>query len=77
VWNYADTAQGGRATACLTTDGVLLRAEGAGWGQSGRMEATEVVYGPHDPARFRPPVGYQTMQIPGMPPGVPPSPPHR
>jgi hypothetical protein len=49
-------------TACLTPDGVLLRAQ-----QTGRrevLEATQVRYGPQDPARFQLPQGYPQLQLP-------------
>jgi hypothetical protein len=49
-------------TACLTPDGVLLRAQ-----QTGRqevLEATRVTYGPQDPSRFRLPQGYPQLQLP-------------
>lgn len=65
VWAYQSGQDQGRA--CITADGVLLRAEGARGGQSGGMEATQVAYGPQDPARFRRPEGYQSLQgMPGM-----------
>jgi hypothetical protein len=69
VWSYEEGAD--RGTACITNDGVMLRAEGTGQGHSGTLEATQVNYGTQDPARFRLPAGYQTMQMPqGMPPGM-------
>lgn len=76
VWNFQDGDD--RGTACITPDGVMLRAQGTSGGESGSMEATRVAYGAQDPARFRRPQGYQTMQMPqGMPqalqgmPGMP------
>ncbi|MBO1075815.1 DUF4412 domain-containing protein [Roseomonas marmotae] len=48
--------------ACLTADGVLLRAQ-----QTGRqevLEATRVTYGPQDPSRFRLPQGFPQLQLP-------------
>ena len=69
IWHYRDGASEGRA--CITADGVMLRAEGTHEGQRGGMEATQVAYGRQDPARFQRPQGYQTMQMPqGMPPGM-------
>jgi hypothetical protein len=55
----------------------MLRAEGTSQGRSGGMEATRVDFAAQDPARFRRPAGYQTMQMPqgvpgGMPGGLPP-----
>lgn len=68
VWRYQGQAQSGEA--CITADGVMLRANGSAQGQQGRMEATRVVYAPQDPSLFRRPQGYQTMQAPVMPPGM-------
>jgi hypothetical protein len=77
VW----TVQGndGQGESCVTDDGVMLRSRGTAAGQVGSMVATQVNYGPQDPARFRVPQGYQTMQMPGMPggPGAPGRPPGR
>ncbi|MDB5373718.1 MAG: hypothetical protein JWP04_2360 [Belnapia sp.] len=71
LWRYEDTA--GRGEACVTADGVILRSSGTHGGQTGTLEATEVAYGAQDPARFRIPSGYQSMQIPGMAtPSAPP-----
>jgi hypothetical protein len=72
IWRYVDGAS--RGEACLTADGVMLRSSGMQDGHHGSVEATAVAYGPQDPARFHPPAGYQTMQLPGgMIPGRPPS----
>jgi hypothetical protein len=49
-------------TACLTADGVLLRAQQAGRREV--LEANRVAYGPQDPARFRLPSGYPQLQLP-------------
>jgi hypothetical protein len=70
IWAVED--RGNRGRSCVTADGVPLRAEGtAAGGQSGGMEATQVTFGPQDPARFQRPQGYQAMQMPqGMPPGA-------
>ncbi|MGG5887720.1 hypothetical protein ACLF3G_11330 [Falsiroseomonas sp. HC035] len=69
VWNFEDGND--RGTACITTDGVMLRAQGSAQGQSGSMEATQVTYGAQDPARFQVPAGYQTMQMPQGMPNIP------
>lgn len=69
VWNFQDGAD--RGTACVTADGVTLRAQGTSGGESGSMEATRVTYAAQDPARFQRPQGYQALQMPqGMPPGM-------
>jgi hypothetical protein len=70
VWTFED--RGNSGTACVTADGVMLRAQGTSQGQSGTMEATQVAYGAQDAARFARPQGYQAMQIPGMPGGAMP-----
>lgn len=56
VWRVE---QGGRhSVACLTADGVLLRLRTLD-GPRTVVEAVAVAYGQQDPARFRPPPGYQ------------------
>jgi hypothetical protein len=73
VWRYQGASQSGEA--CITADGVMLRAQGSAQGQQGRMEATRIAYGAQDPAQFRRPQGYQTMQMPqGIPGGMPATP---
>lgn len=73
VWRVEDQGQSSRI--CVTADGVMLRAIASNPrqpGQEGGVEAVAVEYGPQDPARFRVPAGYQTMQMPmGMPMGAP------
>lgn len=66
IWRMEDQGRSGRA--CLTADGVMLRAEGDG--RPGQIEATSVTYGPQDPARFQRPTGYQTFQMPAGMPGA-------
>ena len=57
-WRWENEGQ--RGTACLTDDGLMLRAANeAGQG----MEAVQVQYGPQDPARFRLPQGYRQMSL--------------
>lgn len=74
IWSYEDGPDNGRA--CVTDDGVMLRAIGSrrggpGNGGEGRIEATQVAYGAQDPARFRPPTDYRTMRMPLQPPASP------
>jgi hypothetical protein len=71
VWSYQDAGNQGRA--CVTTDGVMLRAQGTYQGNAGGMEATGVAFGPQDAARFQRPTGYQTMQMPQGGPVRPPA----
>ena len=66
IWRMEDQGRSGRA--CLTADGVMLRAEGDG--REGQIEATAVTYGPQDPGRFRRPSGYQSFQLPAGLPGA-------
>ena len=69
VWRYQGQSQSGEA--CITADGVMLRAQGNSQGQQGQMEAVRLAYGAQDPAQFQRPQGYQTMQVPqGMPQGM-------
>ncbi|MFC7475407.1 hypothetical protein ACFQS7_13635 [Dankookia sp. GCM10030260] len=74
TWHYEDGDKKGET--CLTADGVMLRSSGGQGSRSGAVEATTVAYGPQDPARFRPPAGFRSMQVPpglGFP-GAPPAP---
>ncbi|MBR0657159.1 DUF4412 domain-containing protein [Plastoroseomonas arctica] len=66
-WRIED--RGNRARACLTDDGVMLRAQPETQG-AGTLEATEISYGPQDPARFTVPTGYQTMDMQQMMQGL-------
>ena len=73
VWRYEDGEH--RGEACVTAEGIMLRSQASSGGHRGSMTATEVAFGPQDPARFRVPAGYRSMQMPGMPNsgGGPPS----
>jgi hypothetical protein len=62
VWSYQESGNQGRA--CMTADGVMLRAEGTYQGQAGGLEATAVNFGAQEASRFQRPNGYQTMQMP-------------
>jgi hypothetical protein len=66
-----DTQQG-KGTACVTDDGVILRARAAGQsptGESGTgvMEATAVHYGPQPESVFAVPAGYKVMGLTDLP----------
>lgn len=75
VWQAA--AQGHTSSACITSDGVMLSAEQHGpGGQTERITATSVSYGPQPASLFVPPTSYRLVQPPpmrgaGMPPGQP------
>ncbi|HEY4250015.1 MAG TPA: hypothetical protein VGM87_02390 [Roseomonas sp.] len=72
-WEMAVGAVHG--TNCLTDDGVLLRAvTAAPNGVSVTMEATQVTYGPIDPARLTVPAGYTAGQMPSVIPPAPAAP---
>ncbi|MBR0644074.1 DUF4412 domain-containing protein [Plastoroseomonas hellenica] len=78
VWRVEDGSN--RARACLTDDGVLLRAQNDA--QPGQvLEATRVAYGAQDPARFQVPAGFQPLDMQrmmqGIQRGAPPTPPAR
>lgn len=66
-WRIED--RGNRARACLTDDGVMLRAQPETEG-AGTLEATEIRYGAQDPARFTVPAGYQAMDMQQMMQGL-------
>lgn len=71
VWGFAGAE--GEGEACVTADGVMLRSKGNAPGAgAGSMTATAVSFAAQDPARFRPPAGYASMDMPAMPGGGPP-----
>lgn len=73
VWHYEDGERKGET--CLTADGVMLRSRGGQGNRTGAVEATQVAYGPQDPARFQAPPGYRSMPLPpglGLPGPAPP-----
>jgi hypothetical protein len=59
-WEATDT-QGQATLACLTDDGVMLRAMR---GRAVLIQAQRVTYGPQDPAIFKLPDGYARIQAP-------------
>ena len=66
----------GEAEICLTADGVMLRAANMDPSEHGhRLEAVKVTYGTLSDSLFKPPAGYQKLNMPagmGMPPtGMP------
>ncbi len=67
-WEATDS-QGQPTLACLTSDGVLLRAMR---GQVVLIQAQRVAYGPENPALFQLPGGYARSQAPATPDGQPP-----
>lgn len=62
VWHL--TGPRGAGTACITGDGVVLRAEGSAAHEgSGRLEAVSVTYAPQPDALFAPPPGFRRMDV--------------
>jgi len=70
---YRVTRQGKpQGTACVTEHGIMLRGEFEKEGERGRMEATRVSLDRQPTERFQVPPGYQTIEMPAMPMGLPP-----
>ena len=62
VWHIDGDAASG--TACVTADGVLLRASGRDRkGRTGSVEATQVEYGPQAEALFVPPPNVHRLDL--------------
>ena len=59
-WQTSDVT-GAPTLACITADGVLLRASAAGRVQ---VEALHLAYAPQDPALFRIPEDYRRITPP-------------
>ncbi len=62
MWSL--TGPRGTGTACITSDGLVLRARGtmANAG-TGRLEAVSVTYGPRPSALFAPPPDFRRMDL--------------
>jgi hypothetical protein len=62
LWDLKGPSGTGRA--CITQDGVLLRAEGhVGAEAAGAIEAVSVAYGPQPPRLFTVPDGFRRMDL--------------
>jgi predicted small lipoprotein YifL len=59
-WESADTGTGSPGRACITPDGVMLRASE---GDRVIWEATSIDRGPQDPALFTIPADYQVLDL--------------
>jgi len=59
IWRMQGTQGGG--TACITTDGLVLRVRGQGHGDAAAMEAVSVVYAPQAPGLFAVPPGLKPL----------------
>ena len=66
VWSVR--AKQGTGLACITADGIMLRAQGVGadGSRTGGLEATSVSYAAQPDALFAPPVGYTKMDMAAM-----------
>ena len=53
------------ATACVSAEGVILRARGTWDGQSGELVATSVTHGRPGDDQFRPPEGFFRVNLKG------------
>lgn len=62
VWRI-ERAEAPLARACITADGVLLRSETDIEGHRIGREAIKVHYAPQEPAHFRPPADYATVDL--------------
>jgi hypothetical protein len=60
---YAFAGREGTGRACITSDGVVLRAQGAGTQGSAHLVAISVAYGPQPASVFEVPPGYQRMDL--------------
>ncbi len=72
MWKVTTTK--GTGDACITSDGLLLRARGrangSSQGQQQYMLATKVTYGALPASTFEPPAGFHPLTLPpGMMPG--------
>jgi hypothetical protein len=73
VWRFSEKAGAANGTACITSDGVMLRTETTHQGRPTRMEAVSVSLTAQPASLFEVPAGYQRMQMPGAGQGGPPA----
>ena len=73
VWRFSERAGAANGTACITSDGVMLRSETSHQGRPTRMEAVAVSLTAQPASLFEVPSGYQRMQMPGAGQGGPPA----
>ncbi len=63
--NWTVVTDKGKGVACLTDDGLVLRASGTdNNGHRGMVEATSVTYAPQPDSLFKPPADTGKLQIP-------------
>jgi hypothetical protein len=71
IWQIQADKHSG--TACITADGVMLRGETQLQpGNSVKIVAASVDYGPQPEGMFAPPADYNRLQMPRLPPGMAP-----
>lgn len=69
IWSVPTGPNNPDLEACITADGVVLKAEPANAATNEpHLEATSVVYGPQPDSLFVPPAGFRRIE-PVMPPG--------
>ena len=56
--------KGDHGTACITTGGLVLQAEGQAGGGGGSLRAVRVQYGPQPAGLFTPPAGFRRIDLP-------------
>jgi hypothetical protein len=69
---YDVTVNDRTGQVCLTDDGVLLRTHGNDPGRDRSLEAVKVTYSEQPASLFEPPAGFQRMDMPNIPGGMPP-----
>lgn len=71
LWSVPTGQNSPDLQACITADGVVLKAEPVGGASAApRLEATSVVYGPQPDSLFMAPAGFRRVE-PALPPGAP------
>lgn len=60
---YTLTGKDGAGSACITDDGVVLRAQGTAQGARGSLQAVSVTYGPQPATAFTVPQDYHRMDL--------------
>jgi hypothetical protein len=65
-WKFRDPKTGRPGIACITPDGIPLKAQDGAEGSSPAMEVTALERGPQDPAALVPPPDLSTMKATGL-----------
>ena len=69
---YETSTSDHKGKICLTDDGVWLRAASDDPNHRRELEAVKVTYTDQPASLFEPPAGFQKMEMPTMPSGMPP-----